>query len=835
MRGLSSSFTIFSSIFLIFCLTTVASNITNQVSTPYDDVIWSGGGVVLYKNYTYSASFNRSDVEEKKSSASESAQLVGGTYALKCANKRVHLQPVNHTIFNGTHSMLGDYNAVTVNFVVQDNVCNGTRFAASFKHYAISSSSTGAVIFTQTFPDGILNTTYPVAKTNSSNDANNPPILPPGHASAFPLFTNPMENNIKSNSSGSNSRRNDMGLGWLTWNGMFMGAKWGTSSGFGGGQEGGPIVVFDVTARHGAGVVLSTFDEHFTCQLHLSGYGFAGGISSTVTTIPRGYSTSFLFAMGSGGVTSIIMNWGKILQLAHNTSRKLATTDVITTKLGYWTDNEAYYDWYHWFPNVTREGKPQDVLISLNNEMIAKNLNIHYWQLDAYWYKLEIKPAYCVVDWHAVADQFPKGLAWLSQQLGAPLMLYTDTWCEDNIYRKNKGGKYNFMDGDPVHISWFDGNTSNVVPEESLQFYRDIMHLGKSQGMGAFEVDFLNYNFKLYSRFRSEPGAFATWIKGMDDAAVESNVSIQYCMTLPQQLLNSVALRAVTSTRIDGDGGRPYYNAGGTLLLAAALGVRPFKDNAWTSGSFPKGLADIVGSVLFMGPVGLADKLNNTNATIASMACTLDGVLLHPSRPATPIDATYLPGAFSGSVMATHSIPQQQSSNIPRIWYIIASSDVNDKSLKLLPDDLWPLPSSPMVWWRWSNEKCQAGGVVSDCVTEFSKARQGFTPSAASKSIELYHVSPVLNGGWILLGEKSKIVPVSAARIANVQENHVSVLAHSRSAVAGITVTVVGSSGERIEMLFARVENDDMIRGIGTILSRVVVLPASGQATLHVP
>ena len=31
--------------------------------------------------------------------------------------------------------------------------------------------------------------------------------------------------------------------------------------------------------------------------------------------------------------------------------------------------------------------------------------------------KLEIKPAYCIVDWTAVADQFPKGLAWLGEQL----------------------------------------------------------------------------------------------------------------------------------------------------------------------------------------------------------------------------------------------------------------------------------------------------------------------------------------------------------------------------------------------------------------------------------
>ena len=97
--------------------------------------------------------------------------------------------------------------------------------------------------------------------------------------------------------------------------------------------------------------------------------------------------------------------------------------DVVVNKLGYWTDNQAFYDWYHWFPNVSSAGKPQDVLIALQNEFKAKELSVGYSQLDAYWYKLEVAPACCVVDWHAVLVQFPKGLAWLTEQLGAPLLL----------------------------------------------------------------------------------------------------------------------------------------------------------------------------------------------------------------------------------------------------------------------------------------------------------------------------------------------------------------------------------------------------------------------------
>jgi hypothetical protein len=97
----------------------------------------------------------------------------------------------------------------------------------------------------------------------------------------------------------------------------------------------------------------------------------------------------------------------------------------VATKLGYWTDNQAYYDWYHWFPNVSREGKPQDVLLALRDELLSKNLPIAYWQLDAYWYNLQIAPGCCVVDWHAVTDQFPKGLSWLSKVLSYAFLIST--------------------------------------------------------------------------------------------------------------------------------------------------------------------------------------------------------------------------------------------------------------------------------------------------------------------------------------------------------------------------------------------------------------------------
>ena len=346
--------------------------------------------------------------------------------------------------------------------------------------------------------------------------------------------------------------------------------------------------------------------------------------------------------------------------------------------------------------------------------------------------------------------------------------------CNDTVYRKAQGGNWSFMNGDHTKLSWFKGNTANVVPEQSFDFYTQVMALGKAQGMGAFEIDFLNYNFNLYPRFRNEPGAHAMWLKGMDDAAVEANVSIQYCMTLPQQMINSVALRAVTSTRVSGDGGRPYTNGGVGQLLAAAVGVRPFKDNMWTNGTFPKGRADVVASVLTMGPAGLADKVHTTVGPLAASTCARDGTLLHPTRPATPLDRTYLPqsnrhralparkGSDVEMLMSANYGPQsmsmqagngQQAGNKAATpwWYVVTATGTNGGDTAVRPSDLYPVPlaSTSMVWWTAESDAdpvtsaCSVGAPVTGCVAPLSEST-GFAASAAHGTIEVYHVAPML-------------------------------------------------------------------------------------------
>ena len=79
----------------------------------------------------------------------------------------------------------------------------------------------------------------------------------------------------------------------------------------------------------------------------------------------------------------------------------------------------------------------------------------------------------------------------------------------------------------------------------------------------------------------------------------------------------------------------------------------------------------------------------------------------------------------------------------------------------------------------------------------------------------IFVVAPVMtqHGGWVLLGEVSKLVPISADRIASVA-----------TTPQGMVIHIVGAGGERVEMLCAKTG--------GTIEDLLVVVGSTGVAVL---
>ena len=60
-------------------------------------------------------------------------------------------------------------------------------------------------------------------------------------------------------------------------------------------------------------------------------------------------------------------------------------------------------------------------------------------------------------------------------------------------------------------------------------------------------------------------------------------------------------------------------------------------------------------------------------------------------------------------------------------------------------------------------------------------------------STQLFVAAPVLSNGWAVLGETTKIVPVSSQRISSISAN---------SDGAAVVVELIGANGENVQMGF---------------------------------
>ena len=115
----------------------------------------------------------------------------------------------------------------------------------------------------------------------------------------------------------------------------------------------------------------------------------------------------------------------------------------------------------------------------------------------------------------------------------------------------------------------------------------------------------------------------------MDSAARAKNISLQYCMALPNQLMQTLELPAVTNARASDDNtprNMHRWGIGYTALFFNELQVAPFMDNVWTMPEQPCGPSKYT-SIL---PLLVSDSLDrlrreNRRARALLLAAEPDG------------------------------------------------------------------------------------------------------------------------------------------------------------------------------------------------------------------
>jgi hypothetical protein len=172
-------------------------------------------------------------------------------------------------------------------------------------------------------------------------------------------------------------------------------------------------------------------------------------------------------------------------------------------------------------------------------------------------------------------------------------------------------------------------------------------------------------------------------------------------------------------------------------------------------------------------------------------------------KPFSPISSA------AGSVTADATDDMEEGSVW---WWNILSTDV-PASHAIVPSDLWPKPAagSTFVVAAFGND-CVNGAVASTCVRPFSDhdsltVGSGAVLKPGSRQWELYSAAPVLSGGWVLIGEESKYVRVSAQRILTAvasprafTDDAIRPEAELNANPSGFEFTVIGAAQEETEI-----------------------------------
>jgi hypothetical protein len=323
------------------------------------------------------------------------------------------------------------------------------------------------------------------------------------------------------------------------------------------------------------------------------------------------------------------------------------------------------------------------------------------------------------------------------------------------------------------------------------------------------------------------------------------------------------------------NGGWALMSANG--LFFASLDIRPMLDVLWTTPTQPyvghvhgatatrlnleHGLAM---TVLSTGPLGIGDAVGKTNATFLRPALRPDGVILKPCRPALRLDRFYAGSAASRQqeVWVAVSAPARvaggerdgRAESMARLgtsvvasglwWLSIISTNLAVDTPPVRMDELWPTPpkgASFLV--HRHGTACTNGSAASSCVALLDAAHPlavstGAPPSATDpvRHWSLQSAAPVLESGWAVLGDLSRIVPVSPQRFASARGAGCGATAAQDDSLdpaelaapgGGLAFVVIGVEAEVVDVT--------LVRPSRTVLVVAVAVPAGGRVTVTCP
>ncbi|KAJ9465532.1 hypothetical protein DIPPA_59665 [Diplonema papillatum] len=551
-----------------------------------------------------------------------------------------------------------------------------------------------------------------------------------------------------------------------------------------GGVDGGPVLLFNQGLR----ALMLGPTRNFVTSIHSSLNSrsvFTAGVMSSVGEVPAGHVHETLLQAGLG-INSTASAWGAALLAKNDRSRVDASKDFVLSRLGYWTDNGAYY-----YRNSNGFNNSEEALRAVKRTAEARGIPLQYFQWDDWWY-------YQASDWSGMQiwqprpEVFPSGMTnWLEE----PLSLYMDAYNSDNIYINNSRYK------------WAKDGTNHSVPITRV-FYDDLFRNGTQIGMKMFEQDWLSWHSEVSGLMTSDVSTGDAWLNAMGQAALAANVSLQWCMMIPSNVLKTTEVPAVTNGRASNDAiGYPPFHLvlGYSCMLLHIVGLYCSADNAWSNTTLapqrtPDPTSDILIATLAAGPFGVSDEVNSFNKSLIMQTVRADGILLKPDRSAYAVDRGFAIG-FSASIQklptpvylwSTHSDVAAGA----RFSYFLALNTAGDIAISAVDvDERDVFGIGRYVAFNYFDPVASAarfGGFPAGPASyTIPKAPAPANQTAPQLGYGYHVVAPVLSGDWVFLGEKDKFITASRSRIVGLE-----------ATAAALTVTVELARGEPYNYMF---------------------------------
>ena len=502
--------------------------------------------------------------------------------------------------------------------------------------------------------------------------------------------------------------------------------------------------------------------------------GLRAGWHGDIDEVDAGFATELAVIAGDGA-RDCFERWARLLRAASGVAPPLRDSDVLGTRVSYWTDNGSAY-WYRTEPDLDAAS----TVVAAVDDLEARGLPVGAVQLDSWWYPHEVLrpfntdewvvPPSGMVRWEPRDDVLPDGVSALRERLGRrPLVTHCRHLSSQSPYLAE-------------FDTWVDNDRAHP---QGPELYERWLDQAVGWGVEVFEHDWLIECF-LGVRGLRAPGRAAAWQEGIDKGLGDRNLHAQWCMASPADFAQVSRLRHITSIRTSGDHG---YLVGPEVLwawflhtnvMARALGLWPYKDVFHSAPTSETREVEALLAALSAGPVGVGDRVGEADVDLIRRTCRADGVLVRPDVPVAAIDRVWF-GApvWSGEMLVGSTHTQHRAGR----WGYVVSCNVGMEkqptrgrvAIADVGEDRPSTASIAVFDWRTGTVEVVSESGAYDLTLE-------------SADWDYRVLAPVLPEGIAVIGDPELYACAGDSRIADVAVEG-----------GGVAVTVLGA-GERVRL-----------------------------------